>query len=108
MAVNNKVFAVKANYNRMLDVARETYKENVSDIHELCNSLGSEHNLPFSLTYVERGGGFWLTVPKDDVEDDLPRGFLNVSSKGAKYMFTSLELVDLFSLPRPRALLTPS
>lgn len=95
MAVNNKVYAVKANYDRMLDVARETYKENVSDIHELCQSLSNEHNLPFSLVYVERGGGFWLTVPKDDVEGDLPRGFLNVSTKGAKYMFTSLDLVRI-------------
>lgn len=97
-AINNKVYAVKANYNRMLDVARETYKENVSDIHELAQTLSSEHDLPLSITYVERGGGFWFNVPKNEVGGEggggeLPRGFLNVSSKGAKFVFTSLELV---------------
>ena len=77
----------------MLDVARETYKENVGDIHDLCTSLSTEHSLALSLTYIERGGGFWLTLAKDDLEGQLPRGFLNVTTKGAKYIFTTLELV---------------
>lgn len=78
----------------MLDVARETYKENVSDIQEICSSLGAEHGLPLALTYIERGGGFWLTLDKADLEEELPRGFLNVTSRGAKYTFTNLELVS--------------
>lgn len=93
VAVNNKVYAVRANFNRMLDVARETYKENIGDIHDLCTSLSTEHGLPLSLTYIEKGGGFWLTIAKDDLEEQLPRGFLNVTTKGAKYIFTTLELV---------------
>ncbi|KAF9505616.1 hypothetical protein BS47DRAFT_1322283 [Hydnum rufescens UP504] len=91
-AANSKVYAVKANFNRMLDVARETYKENVSDIFELNRTLSEEHNLPLALTYQERGGGFWFTVSKDDLEDELPRGFLNVTARGAKWFFTSMEL----------------
>lgn len=93
MAINNRVYAVRANFNRMLDVARETYKENVGDIHDLCSSLSTEHSLALSLSYIEKGGGFWLTLAKDDLEGQLPRGFLNVTTKGVKYIFTTLELV---------------
>ena len=78
----------------MLDVARETYKENVSDIFDLNRTLSEEHNLPLALTYQERGGGFWFTLSKDDLEGELPRGFLNVTARGAKWFFTSMELVS--------------
>ncbi|KAG8921608.1 MutS protein msh4 [Tulasnella sp. 408] len=91
-SLNSKVFAVRANYDRLLDVARETYKENVGDILDLCKSLASDHELPFTPTFVESAGGFWLTVRKDEVRGDLPRGCINVSSKGAKWKFTTLEL----------------
>ena len=94
MATNTKVYALKANYNRLLDVARETYKENVGDVHALHTSLKAEHNLPFVLIYKERGGGFWLTLGEGDVEEGLPRGCLNVSVKGGKFTFTTLELVS--------------
>ncbi|KAG8914378.1 MutS protein msh4, partial [Tulasnella sp. 408] len=91
-SLNSKVFAVRANYDRLLDVARETYKENVGDILDLCKSLASDHELPFTPTFVESAGGFWLTVRKDEVQGDLPRGCINVSSKGAKWKFATLEL----------------
>ncbi|KIO30888.1 hypothetical protein M407DRAFT_221987 [Tulasnella calospora MUT 4182] len=91
-SLNSKVFAVRANYDRLLDVARETYKENVGDILDLCKSLASDHELPFTPTFIESAGGFWLTVRKDEVQGDLPRGCINVSSKGAKWKFTTLEL----------------
>ncbi|KAG9045604.1 MutS protein msh4 [Tulasnella sp. UAMH 9824] len=91
-SLNSKVFAVRANYDRLLDVARETYKENVGDILDLCKSLASDHELPFTPTFVESAGGFWLTIRKDEVQGDLPRGCINVSSKGAKWKFTTLEL----------------
>ncbi|KAF8327173.1 muts domain V-domain-containing protein [Cantharellus anzutake] len=90
--VNSKVYAVNVNFNRMLDVARETYKENVDDIFELRAQLSQEHNLPLSMEYQERGGGFWFTIAKGDLEGELPRGFLNVTTKGAKWCFTSMEL----------------
>lgn len=94
-AINNKVYAVRANFSRMLDVARATYKENVGDIHDLQRSITEEHNLPFALTYQKRGGGFWFSLSKNDLEDaELPRGFINISTKGNKWMFTSLELVS--------------
>jgi hypothetical protein len=52
------VYAVRANYNRLLDVARETYKENVGDIFALCRELSGAHELPLQLVYQEGAGGF--------------------------------------------------
>lgn len=77
----------------MLDVARATYKENVGDVQELRQSLCDEHELRIESFYQERGGGFWFAVKKDDVQGELPRGFLNVTSKGVKWIFTTMELV---------------
>ncbi|KAG8914771.1 MutS protein msh4 [Tulasnella sp. 408] len=86
------VASTQANYDRLLDVARETYKENVGDILDLCKSLASDHELPFTPTFVESAGGFWPAVRKDEVRGDLPRGCINLRSKGAKWKFTTLEL----------------
>ncbi|KAJ3551161.1 hypothetical protein NM688_g4876 [Phlebia brevispora] len=91
-AINARVYAVKANYNRLLDVARETYKENVNDIFALCSALSAEHGLPLTLVYQDGAGGFVFSVKKSDVQDELPRGFLNVSQRKGKWVFGSLEL----------------
>lgn len=96
-AVNARVYAVKANYNRLLDVARETYKENVNDIFALCSALSTEHSLPLTLVYQDGAGGFVFSVKKSDVEGELPRGFVNVSQKKGRWVFGSLELVSLTS-----------
>ncbi len=104
-AVNARVYAVKANYNRLLDVARETYKENVGDIFALSNALSEEHNI--KLTLVWQDGGFVFTVKKNELEDagmdELPRGFVNVVGRKGKWVFSSVELVCFISL-----LLSPS
>lgn len=59
---------------------------------DLARALSEEHELPFVPVYIESAGGFWLTVRKDEVQE-LPRGCINVSSKGAKWRFTTMELV---------------
>ncbi|KAI0344201.1 hypothetical protein BDW22DRAFT_1412762 [Trametopsis cervina] len=93
-AMNARVYAVKANCNRLLDVARETYKENVGDIFALNNELSQEHDLPLTLLYQENG--FVFTLKKSDLEDkgsgELPRGFVNVVAKKGKWVFSSVEL----------------
>ena len=94
------MYAVNADVNRMLDVARETYKENVDDIYELKTQLSQEHGIPLALEYQERGGGFWFTVVKDHFEGELPRGFLNVTTKGTKWCFTEMDLVRYTISPR--------
>ncbi|KAJ4485332.1 muts domain V-domain-containing protein [Lentinula aciculospora] len=89
-AVNARVYAVKANYNRLLDVARETYKENVGDIYTLCNNLTEAHELPLTLVYQETG--FVFSLRKSDIEGELPKGFINVTLKKGKWQSSSMEL----------------
>ncbi|KAG6876489.1 hypothetical protein C0992_012794, partial [Termitomyces sp. T32_za158] len=89
-AINARVYAVKAHRNRLLDVARETYKENVGDIFNLNRTLSEEHELPLTLVYQE--SGFVFTLKKTELEGELPRGFLNVSVKKGKWVFTSMDL----------------
>ena len=90
------MYAVKANCNRLLDVARETYKENVGDIFALCRTLSEQHELPLQLVYQESAGGFVFALKKADLGDgtELPRGFLNVSSSKGRIVFSTLELVS--------------
>ena len=94
--MNARVYAVKANCNRLLDVARETYKENIGDIYQLNRSLSEEHNLPLTLVYQETG--FVFALKKNDIEGELPKGFINVSLKKGRWIFSNLELVCLFAL----------
>ncbi|KAF9261928.1 hypothetical protein L218DRAFT_980745 [Marasmius fiardii PR-910] len=90
-ATNAKVYAVKANYNRLLDVARETYKENVGDIYTYNNTLSEAHELPLTLVYSE-SSGFVLSLKETDVDDELPKGFINAKLTKGKWQFSSLEL----------------
>ncbi|TFK57730.1 hypothetical protein OE88DRAFT_1671924 [Heliocybe sulcata] len=89
-AVNARVYAVKANCNRLLDVARETYKENVGDIFALNRALSEEHGLP--LTIVHQETGFVFALKKADLEGELPRGFINVTMQKGRWLFSSMEL----------------
>ncbi|PSR71133.1 hypothetical protein PHLCEN_2v12979 [Hermanssonia centrifuga] len=81
----------EANYNRLLDVARETYKENIGDIFALNTALTEEHEIPLTLVYQDTG--FVFTLKKTELEGELPRGFINVTSKKGKWVFSSVELV---------------
>ncbi|KAJ8590908.1 hypothetical protein M405DRAFT_932507 [Rhizopogon salebrosus TDB-379] len=92
-AVNARVYAVKANRNRLLDVARETYKENVGDIYQLSSALGEEHSLPIGLVYQEKG--FVFALKKDELEGELPKGFINVSAQKGRWLFSSMDLKKL-------------
>jgi DNA mismatch repair protein MSH4 len=74
-----------------LDVARETYKENVGDIYQLSSALGEEHSLPLGLIYQEKG--FVFALKKDELEGELPKGFINVSAQKGRWLFSSMDLV---------------
>ncbi|KZO99190.1 hypothetical protein CALVIDRAFT_404861 [Calocera viscosa TUFC12733] len=88
---NMKVYAVKANYNRLLDVARETYKEDIAEVYALQRRLAEEHDLPIDLQWTENG--FYFTVKKDEVPNGrFPKGFVDVSAKGTKWICSSMDL----------------
>ena len=84
----------QANRNRLLDVARETYKENIGDIYQLNRMLSERHNLPFMMVYQDTG--FVFALRKADLEGELPEGFVNVVLKKGRWIFSSMELVRLF------------
>ncbi|KAA1468307.1 hypothetical protein DENSPDRAFT_771670 [Dentipellis sp. KUC8613] len=89
-AVNARVYAIKANRNPLLDVARETYKENIGDIMALDKALSEKHGLPLTLVYQDNG--FVFALKKNDIEGDLPFGFVNVSMRKGRWLFSSMEL----------------
>ncbi|CAE6372632.1 unnamed protein product [Rhizoctonia solani] len=93
-SVTKKVYAVRANYNRLLDVARETYRENVTDIIELQGELSKEYDLPISMQWQD--SGFVFVLKKGDVPQgtkSLPKPFINASmKKNGKWIFSHLEL----------------
>lgn len=84
-------YLLEANCNRLLDVARETYKENVSDIFQLNRTLSEAHELPLAVVYQDTG--FVFMLKKSDLDGELPKGFINVSMKKEKWFFSSIELV---------------
>lgn len=83
----------KANFNRLLDVARETFKENVADIYELGRELSEAHGLPLSLVYQD--SGFIFQLKKSEVEGELPAEFINATEKKGRIVFSTLDLVRL-------------
>ncbi|KAI6043781.1 muts domain V-domain-containing protein [Pisolithus marmoratus] len=89
-AVNARVYAVRANRHRFLDVARETFKENVGDIMQLNTVLSEKHSLPLTLVYQENG--FMFALKKDELEAELPKGFINITSQKGRWLFSSMEL----------------
>lgn len=84
---------LQANRNRLLDVARGTFKENVVDICQLNQALSERHSLPLTLVYQE--SGFVFALKKDELEDELPKGFINVSAQRGRWLFSSMDLVRL-------------
>ena len=91
---------MRANCNRLLDVARETYKENVGDIFQLNRTLSQEYGLSLTLVYQETG--FVFVLKKNDLEGELPQGFVNVTMKKGRWTFSSMELVPSFPSPFQR------
>jgi DNA mismatch repair protein MSH4 len=95
----------KANFNRLLDVARETFKENVADIYELGRELSEAHGLPLALAYQD--SGFIFQLKKLEAEGELPAEFINVTEKKGRVVFSTLDLVrsplEIKNLPDPSA-----
>jgi len=92
--LNVRVYAVKANCNRLLDIARETFKENVADIYALTRSVSDECGFTVHAQYLNNNNGFWFYVKQKDMDGEkLPEGFIHSSVKGQSIRFSSLELV---------------
>ncbi|GAA5820617.1 hypothetical protein JCM11251_003078 [Rhodosporidiobolus azoricus] len=111
-----RLFAIKAERKKLLDVARETYRENQTDAYDLLTSYQSTYSLT-SLQLVSVGGGggggfgsgggagsagFVLTCEKGEWEEKgwgtagNGRGegkvFINITKKGKTYQMSTLDL----------------
>ncbi|OCF74473.1 hypothetical protein I204_04848 [Kwoniella mangroviensis CBS 8886] len=87
-----RLYAVKAEFNHLLDVARTTFKENLDDIeHTILTSMTERHSLHCTLEPVENK--FRLALKPQDVEGRaLPGECINVQRKKTKCVFSSVLL----------------
>lgn len=69
----------RADQARLLDVARETYKENLNDAFELCEEMKEKYGIEMGMDYGASGCVFFCS--KAELEGkELPRIFINVVS----------------------------
>jgi DNA mismatch repair protein MSH4 len=97
LATAHRLMLNQADRNRLLDVARETYKENITDIFQLHQKTREEHDLPLQLIYQE--SGYVYALKKNDLEGELPRGSINITVQKGKWIFSTLEMVGIGWLP---------
>ncbi|KAK9762835.1 MutS protein msh4 [Basidiobolus ranarum] len=90
---NLRCYAVKAGFNGLLDVARQTYKEATNDVYELVNTYKEKHEIELKINF-SHSMGFFLSVQADQLlENELPHIFINVTRKKKLLVFTSMELL---------------
>lgn len=92
---NQRTYAVKSGVNGLLDVARQTYKEAMTDALQHIAELGDEHALPLQ-TKFDNVRHFFLRLRVDELEDrDLPAMFINVYRKKDMIECQTLDLIKL-------------
>ncbi|KAL7751014.1 MutS protein msh4 [Sorochytrium milnesiophthora] len=90
---NQRCYAVKAGYNGLLDVARQTYKETTNDVYNLVQSYCAQHDLTIKLQFSQQAN-FYLELKQDQLGDRvLPPLFINLVKKRNTYTFTTLDLL---------------
>ena len=90
---NQRTYAVKSGVNGLLDVARQTYKEAMTDAMQHIENLGEEHGLPLQ-TKFEGARQFYMLLPASELaERDLPAVFCNVYRKKDKVECSTLDLM---------------
>lgn len=78
---NQRTYAVKSGVNGLLDVARQTYKEAMTDALQHIQDLVDEHGLPLQ-TKFDNVRQFYMRLPAAELEQrDLPAIFINVFRK---------------------------
>lgn len=92
---NQRTYAVKSGVNGLLDVARQTYKESMTDALQHIADLGEEHSLPLQ-TKFENVRQFYLRLRADELENrNLPPVFINVYRRKNWIECQTLDLVKL-------------
>ncbi|CAG8564154.1 9477_t:CDS:10 [Paraglomus brasilianum] len=92
---NQRCYAVKAGFNGLLDVARQTYKEATNDVYELVNGYTEQYNIPLKMQFSP-SSGFCLSTTVSNLEQrQLPLIFINVTKKRKTLTFTTLDLMKM-------------
>ena len=90
---NQRTYAVRSGVNGLLDVARQTYKEAMTDALQHITDLGEEHELTLQ-TKFDNVRQFYLRLHANDLEQrDLPAIFINVFRKKDLIECQTLDLV---------------
>ncbi|KAK4546235.1 hypothetical protein LTR36_002372 [Oleoguttula mirabilis] len=90
---NQRTYAVKSGVNGLLDVARQTYKEAMTDALQHIKDLTEEHGLPLQ-TKFDNTRQFYMRLPASELEQhDLPAIFINVFRKKDMIECQTLDLM---------------
>nr|XP_012233135.1 PREDICTED: mutS protein homolog 4-like [Linepithema humile] len=93
-----RCFAIKADINELLDVARQIYCELISDMKDTVEQLAVQHKLPLSLEYnANLGYHINVIVPRgQDVKiSDLPAEFIQARKSRRSLTMTTMALLTL-------------
>lgn len=78
---NQRTYAVRSGVNGLLDVARQTYKESMTDALQHITDLTEEHDLPLQ-TKFDNVRQFYLRLRAEELQQrKLPAVFINVFRK---------------------------
>ncbi|OCF32989.1 hypothetical protein I316_05327 [Kwoniella heveanensis BCC8398] len=87
-----RLYAVKAQFNPLLDVARQTYKENLSDLESSeCAVEVWRYSLEGRLEIVK--GIFRFSLPTNSLQGPLPAEFINLEKRRHKILCSTHELL---------------
>ncbi|KIR80910.1 DNA mismatch repair protein MSH4 [Cryptococcus gattii E566] len=86
-----RLFAVKAGFAPLLDVARQSYQENLQDIYDLESEVNRKYGLNCQIENV--GGTFQFSIPSGQPEGLLPSEFIGIEKAKNKIRFSSQELL---------------
>ncbi|GAB2274183.1 MutS protein msh4 [Dionaea muscipula] len=95
VARTQQCFAVKAGIDGLLDVARRTFCDTSEAIYNLANKYRGDFKLPNLKLPFNNRQGFYLSIPKKDVEGKLPNKCMQVVKHGNNLHFSTLELASL-------------
>ncbi|KAJ3230339.1 MutS protein msh4 [Chytriomyces hyalinus] len=92
---NQRCYAVKAGWNGLLDVARQTYRESTNDVYDLVAGYSTTYGLPIKTNY-SKSQGFTLKLNLADLDNShgsMPSEFINVVKTKKQATFTTLALL---------------
>ncbi|KAI9331199.1 muts domain V-domain-containing protein [Obelidium mucronatum] len=95
---NQRCYAIKAGWNGLLDVARQTYRESTNDVYDLVTQYNTTFGYQIKTNFAaSQGFTFKLSVADLEGSDtpNLPMEFINVVKTKKTIGFTTLALLGL-------------